>query len=247
MHVIAIIPARFAATRFPGKPLFDLAGKSMIIRVVEQALQVPEIAKVVVATDDERILNHVHAHGYQAVMTDSDHPNGTSRIWEAYIDIDEPTDVILNIQGDEPFIQPKQIQELLNLMKDYKTQIGTLMKRIETQEELFNPNVVKVVTDTSGKAMYFSRQCIPFLRDEISENWLAQQVHFKHIGLYAYKPRFLRKAVRLKPSTLEELEKLEQLRWLENQIDVYVCETQFNSIGIDTPEDAAKAIAFLNS
>lgn len=241
MKYIGIIPARYASTRFPGKPLALIGNRSMIRRVYDQALQCRLFDKVVVATDDERILDHVLAFG-EAVMTDTNHRSGTDRCLEAsYLISGEQelgdADVVINIQGDEPFIQPEQIELLASLFQDPDTGIGTLIKRITQPEELFNPNIVKVVFDRNFQALYFSRWAIPFIRGAEHDEWLKQHRFFRHIGLYAFRLGILKKLANLPFGELEKAESLEQLRWLQHGFSIRVAETDLASPGIDTPED----------
>ncbi len=238
MKTLIVIPARWASTRFPGKPLAMISGKTMVERVVEQAMKVPSADRVVVATDDERIFSHVEKLGLEARMTRADHVSGTDRVAEIAEQLPD-FQLVVNLQGDEPFIQPEQIERLiLFLKKNRRFKIATLAKRIERPEELSNPNVVKAVfSKETGRALYFSRQPIPFLRGVEVENWLAQAAFFKHIGLYAFRREVLEKLANLTPSPLELAESLEQLRWLEAGFAVGVLETQLETLGIDTPED----------
>ncbi len=235
--VIGIIPARYASTRFPGKPLALVQGRSMIRRVYEQAMQAGKLARVVVATDDERIAEHVLAFGGQVERTRADHPSGTDRCAEVASRMPD-AEWVINIQGDEPFIQPAQIDLLAGqLLERPDFTIGTLAKRITDAESLFNPNVVKVAFSTLAGALYFSRHPIPFNRNMERENWLAGGVFFKHIGLYGYRRDTLLALAELPPSPLELAESLEQLRWLENGRRILVAETELETSGIDTPED----------
>jgi len=244
MSIIGIIPARYASTRFPGKPLAFINGKSIIQRVFEQCKSADVLDKVVVATDDQRIWDHVMDFGGEAMMTAKDHQNGTSRCVEAISKIEKEIgstfDVVINIQGDEPFIQRKQIHNVAAIFNNQDAQIGTLAKRISSEEELFNPNVVKLVVDKKNKAMYFSRNPIPFVRDVHKTNWLSHVSFYKHIGIYGYRKEVLFKLVKLKPVQLELAEKLEQLRWMENGYQISVAYTEYDSIGVDTPEDLLK-------
>lgn len=254
MKFIGIIPARYASTRFPGKPLVDIGGKPMIQRVYEQAKKV--LDTVLVATDDERIYNTVRSFGGEVVMTRTDHKCGTDRCLEAYDKWKHSTPdnevVIINIQGDEPFIQPEQIEAIMSC---FPTEIATLVKPFTTEDslaDLENPNTPKVEFTmdngqcTVGIARMFSRSVIPYLRGIPKEQWLEQGKHYRHIGMYAYRADILRQITALPQSDLEKAESLEQLRWLENgyQIKVAVCTTY--SMGIDTPEDLKQALEFLN-
>ncbi|PJJ60762.1 3-deoxy-manno-octulosonate cytidylyltransferase [Hymenobacter chitinivorans] len=247
VNALGIIPARYASTRLPGKPLVDLGGKSMIQRVVEQARQA-RLSRVVVATDDERILRHVHGFGGEAVLTSPDHPSGTDRVFDAYCQLDTPADCIINIQGDEPFIQPGQINALIDLFEqDPSTQLATLVKPVETAEELFSPHMPKVVVGNRGQALYFSRHPLPYQRQHPPEQWLGQHRYLRHIGLYAYRADILAEITRLPPSPLELAESLEQLRWLESGYQILTAETTVATLGIDTPEDVERALAYLRT
>ena len=239
MKFTAIIPARYASTRFPGKPLAILGGKTVIQRVYEQAVSVLDDAYV--ATDDERILQTVEAFGGRAVMTRSDHKSGTDRIEEAATKIGTTADVIINIQGDEPFIHPSQIETLCRLFDDTQTQIGTLGKRFESMEAVENPNSPKIVTDVKGFALYFSRSVIPFIRGRQRDEWFGQYPFLKHLGIYAYRREVLGEITKLPQSSLEIAESLEQLRWLQNGYRIRVGETNIETVGIDTPEDLQRA------
>ena len=245
MKFIGIIPARFASTRFPGKPLALLGGKTVIQRVYEQATAILEEAYV--ATDDERIYQAVELFGGRAIMTRTDHKSGTDRIEEAAEKIGTQADVIINIQGDEPFIQQSQIETLMHLFDDPTTQIGTLGKRFETIEAALNPNSPKIVTDKRGFALYFSRSIIPYIRGKEQGEWLQHFPFLKHLGLYAYRREVLREVTLLPQSPLEIAESLEQLRWLENGYRIRVGLTDVETVGIDTPEDLQRAEAFLAS
>ncbi|RAK70402.1 3-deoxy-manno-octulosonate cytidylyltransferase [Hymenobacter edaphi] len=246
MHSIGIIPARYASTRLPGKPLVDLAGKSMIQRVVEQA-RLAALDRVVVATDDQRILDHVLGFGGEAVLTRPDHPSGTDRVWEAYQQLGQPADCVVNIQGDEPFIQPAQINALIDLFADADTQIATLVKQVISQEELFSPHLPKVVLGAQREALYFSRHPIPYLRQYPSMSWLDHHRFLRHIGLYAYRPTVLQQLTRLAPDALELAESLEQLRWLAHGFRIRTAETDLATHGIDTPDDVQRALRQLQN
>ena len=246
MKFTVIIPARYASTRFPGKPLAMLGGKPVIQRVYEQAskLQSP----VYVATDDERIYQCVCDFGGQAVMTRNDHKSGTDRIEEAVKKIGTDADVIINIQGDEPFVQVSQIETLCRLFDDPETQIGTLGKPFESMEAVQNPNSPKIVRDRRGFALYFSRSVIPFVRckDQGAGNKM-EFPYLKHLGLYAYRREVLHEITQLPQSSLELAESLEQLRWLENGYRIRVGLTDVETVGIDTPADLERAEQFLAS
>ncbi|SET47100.1 3-deoxy-manno-octulosonate cytidylyltransferase [Hymenobacter actinosclerus] len=246
MLAIGIIPARYASTRLPGKPLIDLGGHTMIERVVRQARQA-NLQRVVVATDDERILRHVRDFGGEAVLTAPDHPSGTDRVREAYEQLGVTADCIVNIQGDEPFIHPGQINALLDLFADLTTQIGTLVKPVVSEEELFSPHLPKVVLDGQEQALYFSRHPLPYQRQHPQSEWLQHHRYLRHIGLYAYRPAVLRAISQLPPSPLELAESLEQLRWLEAGYPIRTAETMLETIGIDTPEDVERALRLIKN
>lgn len=243
MKFIGIIPARYASSRFPGKPLASLGGKIVIQRVYEQVAAVLE--HVCVATDDERILNSVTAFGGQAVMTSPHHKSGTDRIAEAVEKIGGDYDVIINIQGDEPFIQSSQIKTLCRCFDDPDTQIATLGKPFSTIDAVQNVNSPKIVLDNKGYAMYFSRAVIPFIRGVDQTGWLAQYPFLKHIGIYAYRASVLTEITQLPQSSLELAESLEQLRWIQNGYKIKVGLTEVETIGIDTPADLQRAEDFL--
>ena len=240
---MAIIPARYASTRFPGKPLAVLGGKTVIQRVYEQVSSV--LSEVYVATDDERIYQCVESFGGRAVMTRTDHKSGTDRIQEAVEKIGTDADVIINVQGDEPFIQPSQVETLMHLFDASETQIGTLGKPFESLEAVENPNSPKIVTDVRGFALYFSRSIIPFIRGVERADWFGQYPFLKHLGIYAYRRNVLAEVTQLPQSSLEKAESLEQLRWLQNGYRIRVGLTDVETIGIDTPEDLQRAEQFL--
>lgn len=246
MKILAIIPARYASTRFPAKPLADIGGKSMIQRVYEQARKTPALSDVVVATDHQKIFDHVISFGGAACMTKESHVSGTDRCYEAFTLQQKEFNYVINIQGDEPFIQPEQITLLANLL-DGKTEIATLVKQIENPEQVFNPNVVKAVFSQKGEALYFSRSTIPHIRNTANEVWMQKHTFYKHIGMYAYRADILQQLTLLPVSTLEKAESLEQLRWLENGFSIKVAETTQETIGIDTPEDLNLALKQLAS
>lgn len=243
MKVVGIIPARYASTRFPGKPLALIKGKPMIQRVYEQALKA-KLDAVVVATDDARIADAVMDFGGQYVMTSPNHRSGTDRCREALDLLENQYDAVINIQGDEPFIDPRQIGMMRDLISRDDTVLASLAKRIEDEDELFSPNTVKVVMDKESNALYFSRNPIPFMRNVDRKDWLSKGVFYKHIGIYAYKAETLRQIAEMQPSTLEMAESLEQLRWLENGLRIRMGITQHESISIDTQEDLEKALQF---
>jgi 3-deoxy-manno-octulosonate cytidylyltransferase (CMP-KDO synthetase) len=243
MNILGIIPARYASSRFPAKPLADLGGQSMIKRVYQQAKKCEELSQVIVATDHPIIFDHVNAFGGAVCMTSDLHPSGTDRCYEVLSKQATRYDYVINIQGDEPFIAPQQI-ELLASMLDGKTELATLIKRLESQEQLLNPNLVKVIFNKHHEALYFSRSPIPYWRGKETD-WVHQHHYYKHIGLYAYRTDILEKITQLKPSTLERAESLEQLRWLENGYKIKVAETSLETVGIDTPEDLEQARHYL--
>jgi 3-deoxy-manno-octulosonate cytidylyltransferase (CMP-KDO synthetase) len=240
MSILALIPARFASTRFPGKPLVDLAGKTMIQRVYEQTTKAQKVAAVYVATDDERIANEVKRFGGNVIMTSDQHRSGTDRCAEAVEKISGHWNAIINVQGDEPFIQPEQIDLLASLFDDTKTEIGTLVKKLTDPNDLDNPNTIKVVLDQEKNGMYFSRSPIPHLRGINREDWLANHLFYKHIGIYGYRSDILPKLTQLAPGILEQAESLEQLRWRENGFTICAAFTSLETISIDAPEDIEK-------
>ncbi len=246
MRFIAIIPARYASTRFPGKPLAEMNGKSMIQRVYEQVKR--SIQDVYVATDDDRILEAVECFGGKAIMTSTSHRSGTDRCNEAYNKIGQTFDVVLNIQGDEPFIFPEQIDLLKACFTDDTVEIATLVKPFDQKSELTaleNPSTPKVVLSQKSEAIYFSRSIIPFLRDVDRKDWCTKHVFYKHIGIYGYRTDILNEITQLSPSILEQAESLEQLRWIENGYKIKVGITNHETIGIDTPHDLENAIKLL--
>jgi 3-deoxy-manno-octulosonate cytidylyltransferase (CMP-KDO synthetase) len=246
-HITGIIPARYASTRFPGKPLAHIDGKPMIRLVYEQASRA--LGSVYVATDDHRIYDTVRGFGGNAVMTSSDHRSGTDRCAEAAVLIEKETgntpEAIINIQGDEPFIRPDQISLLASCFDDKNVEIATLIRKVEKDEDLFNVNQPKVVVGLSGDAIYFSRSVIPYLRGEKPEEWASRHTYYKHLGIYGYRKDTLLKLTMLSPGPLEIAESLEQNRWLENGFRIRTAVTKWESIGIDTPEDLENAKAFL--
>ena len=243
MKYVAVIPARYASTRFPGKPLAMLGGKTVIERVYTQALKA--VDDVWVATDDERIQMEVERFGGRAVMTRADHQSGTDRIEEAVQRIGSEADVVINIQGDEPFVQPGQLAALQRLFDHEATQIATLAVRFESIEAALNPNSPKIVCDRDGFALYFSRSVIPYVRGREQREWTQCFPFVKHIGMYAYRREVLREITRLPQSPLEKAEALEQLRWLENGYRIRVGMTDVETVGIDTREDLERAEEFL--
>jgi len=241
MNIIGIIPARYASSRFPGKPLADIAGKSMIQRVYERCLLSNSLSSVVVATDDDRIMAHVKSFGGNVILTSSSHTSGTDRCAEAAGHF-RSADIVINIQGDEPFIQPEQIDLLAGCFKSEETKIATLVKKIDSYTELVNQNTPKVIIDKAGKALYFSRNTIPFQRDIPENKWLENQNYFKHIGIYGFRVKTLQQITLLPISSLERAEALEQLRWLENGYSIQTAETSYQSYGIDSPDDIIHAL-----
>ena len=238
---IGIIPARFASTRFPGKPLVNIHGKSMIQRVYEQVVQ-SDLDEVIVATDDQRIIDHVNSFGGNVKMTSVNHLTGTDRCNEIASQYPDET-VVINIQGDEPFIHPNQINELLKVFnEDESIEIATQCKLIEQNDIIFDSNAIKVVRDKANKAIYFSRNPIPFIRNLPPSDWSLQRKHYKHIGIYGYKKHILEKLAQQTAGILETAESLEQLRWMENGFKIHVEETQYDTFGIDVPEDLEKIV-----
>jgi len=239
MNIIGIIPARYASTRFPGKPLIDIGGKSMIQRVYEQALKASSLKFVIVATDDERIVEHVKTFGGHVMLTESNHQSGTDRCSEVVRRLDG-FDIAINIQGDEPYIDPYQIDLVASCFQDEQTQIATLVKKIDDYNELLNNNTPKVVLNSSMDALYFSRHTIPFIRGLSIEDWLVHHTYYKHIGIYGYRCQVLEALAQLPVSSLEKAESLEQLRWLENGYRIRTAETTVETIAIDEPGDLQK-------
>jgi 3-deoxy-manno-octulosonate cytidylyltransferase (CMP-KDO synthetase) len=238
MTVLGIIPARFGSTRFPGKPLVAIDGKSMIQRVYDQALKAKALTKVIVATDDDRIFNHVQEFGGSVVMTGKDHQSGTDRCAEVVQTMTDKYDVAINIQGDEPFIFPEQIDTLAKCFSSDQVQIATLVKKINDVATLENTNIPKVVFNKQNQALYFSRAAIPFNRNFMGSSvWLKEYNYFKHIGIYGFRTKILKELSLLPVSGLEQTESLEQLRWLENGYSIHVAVTEFESIAIDSPSD----------
>lgn len=246
MKSLAIIPARYASTRFPAKPLATLGGKLIIQRVYEQVKRAVE--DVVVATDDDRIMAAVEAFGGRAVMTSTEHRSGTDRCYEALQKVGGDYDIVINVQGDEPFIQPEQIRSLVSCFEDEATDIATLVKPFMPEdgiEALENPNSPKVVISRDMKAIYFSRSVIPYIREVERTEWLTKHTFYKHIGMYAFRAKTLGEVTALAQSSLELSEKLEQLRWLESGYRIGVGITNIETIGIDTPDDLRRAEEFL--
>lgn len=245
MKFIGIIPARYASTRFPGKPLALLGGKPVIQHVYEKVAAVLEAAYV--ATDDERIYDVVKSFGGQVVMTRTDHKSGTDRIEEAIEKIGGEWDVVVNVQGDEPFVAKSQLDTICHCFDDPTTQIATLGKPFESMETVQNPNSPKIVVDNMGFAMYFSRSVIPYVRGKEKSSWLTHYPFLKHLGIYAYRKDVLRQVTQLPQSSLEIAESLEQLRWLQNGFKIKVGTTDVETVGIDTPQDLERAEEFLKT
>ncbi|MBR3939420.1 MAG: 3-deoxy-manno-octulosonate cytidylyltransferase [Bacteroidales bacterium] len=243
MKVLGIIPARYASTRFPGKPLALIDGKAMIQHVYEGVKKISVLSDIVVATDDMRIANCVKTFGGKVAMTKETHRSGTDRcgeVLEQYQNEGKEYDVVINIQGDEPNVEHSQIETLVKCFEDTDVQIATLKKQIFLKDELFSPNVVKVVCEKNGEAIYFSRFAVPYMRGIEEKEWLQKQKYYKHIGVYAYRCDVLKKLVELKQTELEIAESLEQLRWIENGFKIRVEDTTIENIAIDTPEDLLK-------
>lgn len=243
---IVIIPARYASSRFPGKPLAKIGGEEMILRVCRRAAETG--VEVAVATDDERIRQCVEAAGFKAVMTSPDHKSGTDRVYEAFCRLGSPAEVIINVQGDEPFIAPSQIKALMDCFEDESTRLATLVREFDPAlgfEALFDPNLVKVVRGENGDALYFSRSIIPYVRGVEWQEWLSSHTFHTHVGIYAYRSDTLGEITRLKRGTLEKAESLEQLRWLENGYRIRTALTAEPTIGIDTPADLEAAEEWL--
>ncbi|HTF17858.1 MAG TPA: 3-deoxy-manno-octulosonate cytidylyltransferase [Chryseolinea sp.] len=245
MKILGIIPSRYASTRLPAKPLAMIKGKSMVHRVYEQVSKSKLLSKVIVATDHQEIYEHVTNFSGEVCMTRTDHASGTDRCYEALALQSEKYDYVINVQGDEPFIQPDQI-DLLAAVLDGKTEIATLVKAIVSLDELVNPSEAKVVVNRRGEALYFSRSMIPFINKSPQEQWLDKHTFYKHVGMYAYRCDVLKEISGLAVSLLEKAESLEQLRWLENGFRVTVVETQTESFAIDTPADLDKAAQMID-
>ncbi len=240
MKTIGIIPVRYASVRFPGKPLIDIGGKSMIRRVYEQASKVSSFQKIVVATDDDRIFDHVKSFG-EVMMTSSNHVSGTDRCGEIINSLKEDFDVVVNIQGDEPLIHPESLTLLINQFEKGEKEIATLIYKITDEADLGDPNIVKVVIALNHQALYFSRSEIPYMRNSVGDELL----YYKHLGIYAYSSKVLKQLVQLPPSPLEQAECLEQLRWMQNGLTIHVTETTHDAISVDTPEDAERILGYL--
>lgn len=244
MKILGIIPARYASTRFPGKPLIEIMGKSMLQRVFEQAKKSKLLSDVIIATDDERIANHAKLFGATVVITKAEHPSGTDRSYEAYLKTKTNYDYIINIQGDEPFIDPGQIDLLANIC-DGKTELATLIIKCNSHAVLFDKGEVKITLNKNNEALYFSRMVIPFIKGVDEKEWHKHFNYYRHVGMYAYRSDILEKVTKLEPSPLELAESLEQLRWLENGFKIKCAETLHDSHCIDTPEDVEKVLKLM--
>ena len=247
MKFLVIIPARYASTRFPAKPLAKLGGKLVIQHVYER---VSHVLDAVVATDDQRIFDAVKEFGGRVVMTSTEHRTGTDRCLEAYNNLGIEADVVINVQGDEPFIAEEQIRLLMQCFDNPQTDIATLVKPFSAGtpfDVISNPNTPKAIINPQGQAVYFSRSVIPYLRGVEKDLWTSTRVYYKHIGIYAYRVDILRKITQMPQTPLELAESLEQLRWLENNLTIQTAETNIETIGIDTPEDLQKAEKYLQN
>ncbi len=244
MKTLIVIPSRFGSSRFEGKPLVEIGGISLVKRTYLQALKTNLDATVVVATEDQRIFDHVSEFG-QCVMTSKEHQSGTDRCFEVIEKMNQPFEYLINLQGDEPFILPEQIELIQQGLSKHEAEIVTLKKRMTKTEDILNPNMVKLVSDINNNALYFSRHPIPYFRGKTSNEWVEYHTYFRHIGIYGFKTSIISKLKDLKVSKLELCESLEQLRWLENGFKINVLETHFISPAIDTPEDLKEAEAFL--
>lgn len=245
IKIIGIIPARYASTRYPGKPLIEIQGVSMIERVYRQSVQAKLLSKVVVATDDQRIADHVNSFGGEVIMTQENLPSGTDRCFDALQNINENYNYVINIQGDEPFIEPNQIDELASIC-DGKTELATQMILTESHEVLFDKGEVKIVLNQHNEALYFSRMVIPFIKGVEDNEWHKHHNYYRHVGMYAYRTDILDAICKLKPSALENAESLEQLRWLEAGYKIKLVKTNYDSHCIDTPEDVEKVLKLMN-
>lgn len=244
MSILGIIPARYASTRFPGKPLILIKGKSMLQRVYEQALKAKQLDDLIIATDDERIANHAKEFGAKVVLTAAHHPSGTDRCYEAYVLNGERFDYVLNIQGDEPFLDPEQIDSFA-MACNGKVEIATQMTKCNSHAILFDVGEVKITLNKQKEALYFSRSVIPFIKNVSEQNWHTHFNYYRHVGMYAYRSDILEAVTKLEPSSLENAESLEQLRWLENGHKITCIETNFDSHCIDTPEDIEKVLKLM--
>lgn len=245
MSIIGIIPARYASTRFPGKPLVLINGKSMIQRVFEQTSKSKLLNKIIIATDDERIAEHVTGFGAEVVITKAEHPSGTDRCFEAYQLNGQKFDHVLNIQGDEPFLDPEQIDSLAQACAE-DVEIATQMIKCTDHDVLFDKGEVKIILNSNKEALYFSRNVIPFIKGKEEKEWHNYFDYYRHVGMYAYRTDILEKITQLKPSALELAESLEQLRWLEHGYKIKCVETSYDSHCVDTPEDIEKVMRLMN-
>jgi 3-deoxy-manno-octulosonate cytidylyltransferase (CMP-KDO synthetase) len=245
MSIIGIIPARYASTRFPGKPLIQINGKSMIQRVYEQAAKSKLMTKIIIATDDDRIAEHAKSFGAEVVITKAEHPSGTDRCFEAYQLNGQNFDYVLNIQGDEPFLDPEQIDSLAQGCAE-DVEIATQMIKCTDHDVLFDKGEVKIILNSNKEAIYFSRNVIPFIKGKDEKEWHKHFDYYRHVGMYAYRTDILEKITQLKPSALELAESLEQLRWVEYGYKIKCIETSFESHCIDTPEDIEKVMRLMN-
>ena len=243
--IIGIIPARYASSRFPGKPLAEIKGKSMLQRVYEQTILSKLLAEVIIATDDERIAGHARSFGAKVVITRADHPSGTDRCYEAYQLNNKKFDYVVNVQGDEPFLDPEQISSLAAVCTA-NVEIVTQMIKCSSHEVLFDKGEVKIVLNTDQEALYFSRSVIPAIKNKDEKEWHLHFDYYRHVGMYAYRTDVLEKLTQLKPSALENAESLEQLRWLENGYKIKCVETAYDSHCVDTPEDIEKVLRLMN-
>ena len=237
--ILGVIPARYESSRLPGKPLVDIGGETMISRVFRQASKCDSLNEVIVATDDDRIYREIDQMGGNVIMTSSEHRNGTERCCEVVEKLSKGFDYVINIQGDEPFIAPESINGLASVLNG-KSELGTLVKKIIDYDDLWKDSVMKVVFDNRWQALYFSRQCIPYVRSADKDRWLEQATFYKHVAIYAYRVDILKEIVRLPMGRLEGIESLEQLRWMENGFQIQIVETEYESMSIDTPADLEK-------
>lgn len=246
MDILGVIPARYASTRFPGKPLASIEGVSMLERVYRQAKKSALLREIIIATDDQRIMDHAKTFGATAIMTKESHPSGTDRCFEAYQNNGKKFDYLINIQGDEPFLDPRQIDSLLKVC-DGKTEIATQMIKCDNHDVLFDKGEVKIALDINRNALYFSRNVIPFLKGKPENEWHLHHDYYRHVGMYVYRIDILEKITRLQLSALEKAESLEQLRWLEHGYKIKCVETSFDSHCIDSPEDIDKVLKLMGN
>jgi 3-deoxy-manno-octulosonate cytidylyltransferase (CMP-KDO synthetase) len=245
MSIIGIIPARYASTRFPGKPLAIIDGKTMLQRVVEQSKKANLLSEIIVASDDGRIEAHCKEIGVNCVITNAKHPSGTDRCQEAYTLSGSKAKYIINIQGDEPFLHPEQINSLAKAC-DGNTELATQMIKCNSYDMLMDTGEVKIVLNENKEALYFSRSVIPFVKNEDQKNWHLKHDYYRHVGMYAYRADILEKISKLPVSSLEKAESLEQLRWLQNGFKIKCVETSYESHCVDTPEDIVKVLKLMN-